>query len=254
MKANYLRKNGKRWNIREEAGDKLKHFSVTQGACSDGCYIYMAFEQKPKDGRPHRIKIAKINPATMKVEKVSGALNLGHANDMCIFSGELLITHSGTKKIIHRVSLSSFKKLKDIPIDVPKKYRKHITGFNGIAKNSDNELILRCMGGNYVAYLDDKFKIRKVTKFTKPFEKRDSQGMDYSKGVLYRSYSRLQSASKNYICKFKPDGKLISKMQVKSKGELESVFIHQGKIYGTMHRKKTKDGKTRCMSYIFEGK
>lgn len=253
MKAKYLRKGDKRWDVKAAAGDKLKHYNVTQGACSDGCYIYMAFEQKPKHGREHRIKIVKVNPATKKVEKVSKAMSLGHANDMCIFNGELLITHSGSKKVIHRVKISSFTKLKDISIDVPKKYRKYITGFNGIAKTEDG-FVLRGLGGNQVLYLDEKFKVKKVVKFTKPFEKRDSQGMDYHKGIVYRSYSRLQSASKNYICKFKPDGKLISKSQVKSKGELESVFIHQGKIYGTMYRKKKKDGKKHYMAYIFEGK
>lgn len=253
MKAKYLRKNNKRWDVKAEAGNKLKHFNVAQGACTDGCYIFMAFEQKPnkEKKREHRIKIAKVNPATKKVEKVSGALNLGHANDMCIFSNELLITHSGTKKVLHRVSLSTFKKLKDIEISVPKKYRKHATGFNGIFRDGAY-ICLRCMGGNYIMYLDTNFKFVKMVKYTKPFEKEDSQGMDCKDGVVYRAYSRLQSKTKNYICKFKTNGKLVSKSQLKTKGELENVFIKGGKIWGVVYRKKKIKGEKHFMAYIFE--
>ena len=252
MKANYLKEDGKRWDIRASAGKKLDHFNVTQGACSGNGYIYMAFEQKANKAkkREHRIKIVELDLANRKVLRVSAPLNLGHANDMCIFGDELLVTHSAGKKVIHRVSIKTFRKLKDIDIKVPDKLKKHVTGFNGITRMGDL-IVLRCMGGSYVMYLNQKFKYVDHAKFTKPFDqKEDSQGMVQAGETIWRAYSRLQSKTKNYICKFKKNGKLISKARLNTKGELESVFFINGQLYATIYRKKKIDGKKRYMAYI----
>jgi len=258
MKVTYLRNpsDKSRFDVRAAVGDKLKHYNVTQGACSDGRYIYVAFEQKEhkEKKREHRIKIVKLDPETRKILKVSAPLKLGHANDMCARGAFLYVTHSGTKKVIHKVNTSTLAKGKDIEIDVPKKYRKHITGFNGISTYGEAYL-LRGMGGNYVLYLDKNFKVSKIEKFTKPFkDKEDSQGMTYKDGIVYRAYSRLQSAKKNFICKFSKVGKLVSKSKVEIKGELENIFFIGDKLYGMVYRKKKKDGKTHYMSYIFKVK
>ena len=212
----------------------------------------MAFEQKPKSGRKHRIKIVKIDLSEKRILKISGALNLGHANDLCIYRGELFITHSGTKKVIHRVSPNSLQKLEDVSVKVPKKYKKTVTGFNGICVCGD-WLALRGLGGNKILYLDRNFKVEKVVKFDKPFDGLDSQGMDFYDGYIYRAYSKMQSSSKNRICKFRPDGTLVSKSKADMTGELESVFFHGGRMYGTVFRKKKKDGKMRYHDYIFKG-
>jgi hypothetical protein len=250
-KVDYIRKNGKRSDIRAEAWDRLKHYNVTQGACSDGTHIYMAFEQKPKKGRKHRIKIVVLDPEKKKVLKVSNPLNLGHANDMCIWDGELLVTHSGTKKVVHRVNPSSLKKLKDITIKVPKKHKAHVSGFNGICPCGDR-IALRGLGGNRVLYLDGAFNVTDVVKFEKPWDGLDSQGMDSHGGKIYRSYSKMQTSSKNRLAIFKQDGDLISKSKVEVTGELESVFFHGGRLYGTVFRKKKEGKKKRYHDYIFK--
>ena len=97
-------------NIRSLAGNALKYFTVTQGACSDDRYIYMVFERKPKGDRTHRCKVVVYDPTVKKVIMVSGALKLGHGNDMCIRDGVLYITHSEGAKVIHRVDAKTLKK------------------------------------------------------------------------------------------------------------------------------------------------
>ena len=68
--------------------------------------------------------------------------------------------------------------------------------------------------------------------------------------TIWRAYSRLQSKTKNYICKFKKNGKLISKSRLNTKGELESIFFINGQLYATIYRKKKIDGKKHYMAYI----
>ena len=59
MKVSYLRtKNNKRFDVRDAVGSKLKHYNVTQGACSDGKYIYVAFEQKENKKKINHIQKA----------------------------------------------------------------------------------------------------------------------------------------------------------------------------------------------------
>lgn len=258
MKVKYFRDSKKRRiDIRDLAGDKLKHFTVTQGACSDGAYIYMAFEQKAKEGRPHRIKIVKFCPATKKVLMVSSAMALGHANDMAWHNGTLYITHSAAAKgknpfVIHTVSTVGLKKGRDINVYLTKERKKKTKGFNGIAKTEDG-FILRLMGGHYLAETDNQFVIRRYIKCKDAFpkSKKDPQGMTASGETIIRAFSRLQSKSNNYICKFSSKGKLKSKALLKMTGELESVFMMDGKMYGTSYRKKSKDGKKKYMAYVF---
>ena len=253
MKVSYLRdSSGKRIDFRSLAEKELKHFTVPQGSCFDGAYLYMAFEQKENKEakREHRVKIVKINFATKKIEKISKALKLGHANDMCFNNGVLYITHSGSKKLIHTVKSNSLAKGKDISISYPSKYKKYATGFNGIAKYEDG-YVLRCMGGNYLMYFDDDFKFKEAVKYSDGFGsiKVDSQGITYRNGTVVRAFSRLQSKSKNYICKYGLNGKFkTTKSKLKMTGELESVFYVENKLYGTSYRKK---GKKR-MAYIFK--
>lgn len=257
MKALYLRdKNKKRLDIRALAGDKLKHYNVTQGACSDGDLIYIAYEQKAKHGREHRIKIVIFDPTHRKIVKISKPLALGHANDMCCYGNYIYVTHSGTKKIVHKINKTTLGKCKDVAIKLPEGLRKKVTGFNGIATYEDG-FMLRCMNCQYFAYFDKNFKYLSNAKFSKPFkdkQKEDAQGITYSKGTVYRAYSRLQSASKNYICKFKRNGKLVSKAKLETKGELENLFFIGGSLYGMIYRKKKKGGKKQYMSYIFKAK
>lgn len=253
MKVKYLRDSKKRRiDIRDLAGGKLKHFTVTQGACSDGAYIYMAFKQKAIADRPHRIKIVKFSPATRKIIKVSSAMNLGHANDMAYHDGKLYITHSRGDKVIHTVFAKSLKKGRDINVKLKKKYDKNCPGFNGISKTEDG-FIIRLMGGHYLAKTDDSLVVKDYIHCTNPFPKtkEDTQGTTYDNGTIIRAFSRLQSKNKNYICKFSRYGKLKSKALVKLTGELESVFMIDGKMYGTSYRKKSKDKKKKYMAYVF---
>lgn len=225
-------------SIRKLAGDRLKHYTVTQGSCAGSKYIYMVFEQKPKNGRPHRCKVVKYDPGEKRIVKVSGALKVGHGNDICIRGHTLYITHSAGSKVIHRVDSRSLKQRKGIKVTIPKNLKKGIEAFNGIAVYGSGYL-LRVMGGNKIAVLNKNWKIVKVIRTETNWK--TSQGMTMDGKRLLRAYSHAQSG-RNYLVWYSLKGEQKRRSKVKLGGEMEAVFVLDGQIYVTTY---IKDGKKR---------
>ena len=219
-------------NIRALAGGELKHFTVTQGACSDGRYIYMIFERKPKKDRTHRCKVVVYDPDKQKVVKVSGALKLGHGNDMCIRDSVLYVTHSEGKKVVHRVNATTLKRLKDVKVTIPKKYKgKGITAFNAICVYGSGYL-LRVMGGRGMVVVNKSFKVTRFFKTATSYK--TSQGMTMNGKTIVRAFSRLQSGD-NRIVEYSVKGAEKNRSKVKLDGEMEAVFYHKGKRMATTY-------------------
>lgn len=207
----------------------------------------MVFEQKANKAkkRPHRCKIAVYDMEKGTVLKVSGALKLGHGNDITIRDGILYITHSEGSKTVHRVRASDLKQIKGIKVKIPKKFKsKKIEEFNGISVYGSG-FLLRVMGGSGMAVTN---KDLKVTRFfrCKPNYK-TSQGIAIEGKTILRAFSQLQSG-KNYLVEYSIKGALKNRLKTKIKGEMEAVFIHNGKRYVTTFVKD--NGK--CRAFIAE--
>lgn len=232
-------------DIRKLAGSRLKHFAVTQGACSDDRYVYMIFERKPKKGRSHRCKVAVVDLEAEKVIKVSEPLKLGHGNDCCIRGGVLYVTHSEGKKAVHRVNAKTLKKMKDIKVKVPKKYKKKgIKAFNGICCYGSG-FLLRVMGGRGMVVVNSAMKVTRYFKTDTSYK--TSQGMTMDGKTILRAFSRLQSGD-NRIVEYSVKGKEKHRYKAKIGGEMEGVFVLGGKRYVTTYVKKN----GRAEAYIAE--
>lgn len=225
-------------NIRNKL---LKHFTVAQGSCTDGKYIYIAFERKASKTHSQAIKIAKLTIDPIEVKTVSKPLKIGHANDMCIRDGILYITHSGKKKVIHRVDADTLKKKKKIKI------KAKADGFNGICCYGSG-YILRGMGGQTMYVTNKNFNVTRTFKRQKAFSV--SQGITMQGKNLVCTYSQLQSKDKNIVAWFDLHGKFLKKKKLEVMGELESVFVLDGKLHFVIYRKKKVDGKTKYYAYI----
>lgn len=258
MKVNYISRNGKKYDIRGHVGKALTHYNVTQGTCSDGVYIYMCFEQKTnkEKGRPHRIKIVKMVAETLKVIKVSAPLNLGHGNDLTYRDGTLYVTHSAGAKVIHTVSAKTLKKGKDIKITIPnplkgcsKEQRKKITAFNGICKVGSG-YALRITANKGFLYLDKNFKVKHYTKYST--DHKTAQGTTANDKQMVRAFSSLQSDNKNFIVTYKFNGKEKKKISLDVLGEMECVFYVGQELWGSIYRKKKKQGKMNYYAFLFK--
>lgn len=222
-------------DIRKLAGNRLKHYTVTQGSCAGPKYVYMIFEQKPKHGRPHRCKVVKYDPSAKRIVKVSGALKVGHGNDITLKGHTLYITHSAGAKTIHRVDSKTLKQRKGVKVRVPKRF-KGVKAFNGIASYGSG-FLLRVMGGNKVAVANSKFEI--VNVFRTETNWTTSQGMTIQGRLLLRAYSHAQSG-KNYLVWYSLKGKQKRRSKVELEGEMESVFLFNDEIYVTAYIKRGK--------------
>lgn len=223
--------------IREHVGKAVKDYKVTQGACTDGKYIYMVFERK----KTSRVKIVKLKASDLSVVKVSKALNLGHGNDLCYRDGILYVTHSGTSAKIHRVDAKTLKKLDDVKVSEP-------GGYNGITVYKDG-FILRKMEGRYFYITDKNFKVKKKAHQTKSFK--ESQGICYDPKTdrIYRGSSLAQSKS-NYVSVYKTDGTYVKHIHLDKKCELEGVYVLDGKLYCTYYKKYIKKKKKHYEAHI----
>lgn len=221
---------------------QLKTYKVPQGSCTDGKYIYVAYEQKPTHGKKHRIKIARYD-LKGKLLQVSGALKAGHGNDMEYYKGIIYITHSGNENVIHRIDARSLKQKKGIKVKYGK-FKK--TGFNGIAK-TDSGFVLRRMGGGLL-YVTDAFKAVKAVKCIQP-KSRSPQGITTEDGSIYRAYANFQH-SQNTVIKYKANGEKVKTYTVDAKGELESIFFLNGHLYGVIYRKYRKGKKMHYEAHL----
>ena len=233
-------------NLRKK---KFKHFTVCQGACSDGNYIYAAFERKPKKGRKHAIKIGKFD-TTGGLVKASKALQIGHANDMTIKDGVLYVTHSGTSQKIHRIDPDKLTKLSDVKINIPSNMKK-CNGYNGITTYKDGFLI-RGFGDKF--YITDSDLHAKKIIHLKSIDNRSSQGMTCNDENIYRGFSgvpgKAQVKHRNEYCVYDMNGKLVKRVDLSLTGEMESIFFVGTVLYSTVHRSYKKKGKSYIHSKL----
>ncbi|MBR3146588.1 MAG: hypothetical protein IKF54_00405 [Eubacterium sp.] len=242
VKVSYIRKDGARLDVRKQAGKRLNMFVVTQGACSDGKYIYMAFERKRSSRHKRAVRIVKLDPETMKIIGISHILKIGHANDMTYRNGTLYITHSLGRKVIHTVDTATLRRKSDIPVRTVR-----AVFFNGIAKKGRG-YIIRNMFTSGMLETDSSF--RGVRYFHADGGHKTSQCIEIKDGVIYRTYSVLQSEDKNYLVSFDLDGNVISDRKVMLRGELEGCFTHRGELWFTSYRRKVIDGRMRYLAFI----
>ena len=227
-------------DIRKKVGKRLRGFAVTQGACyGDDGHIYMVFERKKSKKKTHRCKIVKLTK-DQKVVKVSGALKLGHGNDICYRDGILYVTHSDSSKVIHRVDAKTLKQMKGIKVQ----YKSG--GWNGITCYK-NGFLLRKIGGNYVFEVDAKMRVIRKFKLKKSFK--TSQGICWHGGRLYRGSSILQS-KRNYVSIYTNTGRYCGKRHLDIKCELEGVFFIGEQLYVTYYKKYKKGGKKHYEAHI----
>lgn len=119
LELSFQKINNKSTNLYQAVGESYtssKYWTVTQGGCSDGTYLYYVLENTKKK----TCKIVKVRASDKKLIKKSAALKLDHGNSMTYNSKtkELVVVHNK----VHYMRISfvdpstlKVKRYKDIP-------------------------------------------------------------------------------------------------------------------------------------------
>ena len=252
----FMKSGGRKADIRRQAGKRLKKYDIAQGACSDGKFLYMAFEYRRGDSNGSgkaRIKIAKVRISNWKLVKVSpSGQKLGHANDITYNPDRKILVVTGAKKkdpYVRLVSPKTLKKTGTKKVRLTRKY-KDVKAFNGIDYDRANHCYYirsRLCGGKSFT-LDQNFKMLDASVIYTVFPTRHVQGVITSGDNVLIPQSWYQSSGKNTLTIFTRSGAALQTVKIKVTGELESIFFIGKKLYATVHKKF----KGTKKAYIFQ--
>ena len=243
----FVKSGGSKLDIRKQAWNDLKYYSISQGSCSDGTFLYMCFEQRNGDdngsGRA-RIKVAKVRISDWKVVNVSpSGQKLGHANDITYNpdQGYLVVTGAKTNDpYVRLVSPDSLTKIGKKKIKLSD-YFSYVKAFNAIDYDSESQTyyIRSRFYGSKCFTLDQNFRMISDATMPTVFPSRSVQSCTALGEYFILSQSWYQSSSKNTVTIFDKAGNMIQHIKLKMKGELESLFFIGDQLYATMHKHVT---------------
>lgn len=236
-----IKKNGKVFNFRKAAKQKLYRYDTLQGACADSGYAYLSLYNRNVE----KCKIVKLDLATLKVIKVSKPLPIYHANNLtyntkrdliaatcCRVKGKRVVFIDPDKLTVRsKKTIRLTKKVKHLP----KSVRKNYQGFTAIAYNEKHNCYVgRLRGDNNVIIFNGKMKPLRYVRLSGKKAFLLNQGMESVGNYIYDVRSFKGKHKYNMVTIHTLSGKYVGKMKFprgKSPGnELQCIF-HDGKQF-----------------------
>ena len=262
-----LKKNGKRFDLRVAAHQKLYAYDTLQGACAHDGYGYFTLYNRNVE----KCKIVKVELSTLKVVKVSKPLPIYHANNLTYNTKRNLIVATCCKVRDKRAVLIDPKTLKtvgkkDIKLKASSKIPKSVVssykGFTAIAYNEKHDCYVgRLRDNNNVIIFNGNLKPVKyvVLKGKKTYLL--NQGMESFGNYIYdvrsfkgkRKYSvvTIHTMSGKYV------GRMVFPYGKKPGRELECIFhdgnqFYAGFYYTTSQQHDYKSYNVKRYNYIYK--
>lgn len=236
----------KYFELRSAAKQKTKGYDTLQGSCTDGTYGYYALYNRTKN----MSKLVKVRLKSMKVIKVSKALNIYHANDLTYNSKtkQIVAVHNAgdsrglslidpkTLKVSQTATISkSVKKL----FGASEAGISSIDGISSLAYCSQKDCYVATIGTKHdILVLDAEFKATRII----PLSSKSAgvyQNIETSDDMIIMSTSAGGGQKGNYLWCYSWQGKLISKINTPNACELESVFLCGKTMHANFYLAKT---------------
>ncbi len=206
-------------------------YTVTQGGCTDGRYVYLVVENQKTlpDGTKisnyktenHYSKIVKLDPETWEIVKTSEALPIDHGNDLTynVKTGELLLSHcQPNAKYISFVDPETLavKQKKLLPANI---------GFFALAYCPEYDRYAFGTNGQDIAILDSSLELVKQHSITSTGYV--TQGFDCDERYIY-----CLQYKQNVIMIYDWDGTLVARVDIVGLAfEPEFIFRYGGEFY-----------------------
>ena len=196
---------------------KQGQYSISQGAASDGTFVYIALRNSDDSGAV----IAKHRLDDGSFVAVSEPMNLGHANDMTFNTEKnLLVVAHGQKqgKIITLVNPDTLEFIEDVNIE---------KGAGAITYNPATNAYAISQGGKSLHMLDKDLGYVTSHERTK-LEGYTAQGMGSDENYIYFPMS---GSGQNILDTFDWDGNRICQVILPTPHESESLFYVNGRHF-----------------------
>lgn len=204
------------------------NFNSSQGAATDGKYVYIAV--KRKDGDYETDRIIKIDAKTWEVVKESDELDLDHANDMTYDTarGELAVVNMKDGYI-------SFVDTETLKITKSVYHSFYTSAIEYIEENG--QYLLRA--GNGFIYTDKdliQLSYHEVNGYPEDHDRYTGQGMYADTNYLYIPRSPTAAQSNNIIIVCDSIGNYLTTVTLATKMESETIFVLDGEFYINFNR------------------
>ncbi|MBQ4112279.1 MAG: hypothetical protein IJD38_05740 [Clostridia bacterium] len=196
---------------------KQGQYSISQGAASDGTFVYIALRNSDDSGAV----IAKHRLDDGSFVAVSEPMNLGHANDMTFNTEKnLLVVAHGQKqgKIITLVNPDTLEFIEDVNIE---------KGAGAISYNPATNAYAISQGGKSLHMLDKDLGYVTSHERTK-LEGYTAQGMGSDENYIYFPMS---GAGQNILDTFDWEGNRVCQVILPTPHESESLFYVNGRHF-----------------------
>jgi hypothetical protein len=203
-------------------------FGSSQGATSDGEYVYIAI--KKKEGGTETDKIVKVDAKTWEVVQVSEELYLDHANDMTYdFAG-------GQLAVVNMVGgVISFIDTESLTVTKSPSHPFFTSAIEYIEENG--QYLLRA--GNGFIYTDgelNQISSHTVSGYPAELDKYTGQGMYADSKYLYIPRSPTAGLADNIIIVCDSEGKYLTTVTLATKMESETIFTIGKQFYVSFNK------------------
>lgn len=234
--------NGKEFELRSAAGQKMKKYDTLQGGTAYGNIGWYTLY----DRKVNKCKVVKVNLKTMKVTKVSAVLNVEHGSSIAYdpYAKNLAIAHGPYH--YKRVTLLDPNKLtvkKTITLTLPSKTKgctsKRSRAFKGITALTYNRehhfYVARLKELGDLVYYDSNFKPLEYI-YLKVKGGGMYQGIDSVGNYVLVGQSPYKKNKYNRITVYNWRGQYLSTVRLCKRYEVETLY-HTGKtLYAGYYR------------------
>lgn len=226
----------KTFELRSAARQKVYGYDTLQGSCSDGVFGYFALYNRTKEN----CKIVKVRLSDGAVAKVSGVLDVAHANDLTYNPDDRIIVAARCTTNKERFTaidpdaldvVSTFTPSLDAQaLGISEKKRARISGFSSIAYcSARQQYAVVTKGCRDLLILDRSFE--PVRFMDIPHEEYcNYQGIEVTDSYISLCLSAV-GKGQTRVMTYTWDGAPIGAVTPGIVGELEGMFIAGGRCY-----------------------
>ncbi|MBQ9179362.1 MAG: hypothetical protein IJ132_01010 [Firmicutes bacterium] len=234
--------DGKEFELRSAAKQKMKKYDTLQGGCAYGDYGWFILYNR----NVNKCKLAKVKMKTMEVVKVSGVLAVSHGSSVAYNPNtkELAVCHGPYNyKKVSIIDPNTLAVKSTVTLSLPtgtkgatKKQCRNFSGITALTYNNEHKVyVARLKAQGNLVYFNSKFKAVKYVKLSY-YGGQMYQGIESIGDYNLVSSSPYRGGKYNKITVYDWKGKYQSTVRLCKRYEVETIFHRDKALYAGYYR------------------